>query len=136
MKKQIFISALLLLLTGWSSIYAEDGSRLWLRFDNVSKPATITGVKGTAMTELQTYWQGDPVVLKKQKSLAHDGYTIKYQDGKIVISASTDAGLLYGAYHLLRLQETGQSCNQLNISEQPVYDLRILNHWDNPNGTV
>jgi alpha-glucuronidase len=136
MKKQIFISALLLLLTGWSSSYAEDGSRLWLRFDNVSKPATITGVKGTAMTELQTYWQGGPVLLKRQKGIAKDGYTIKSQDAKIVITASNDAGLLYGAYHLLRLQETGQSCNQLNISEQPVYDLRILNHWDNPNGTV
>ena len=136
MKKQIFISALLLLLTGWSSSYAEDGSRLWLRFDNVSKPATITGVKGTAMTELQTYWQGGPVLLKRQKGIAKDGYTIKSQDTKIVITASNDAGLLYGAYHLLRLQETGQSCNQLNISEQPVYDLRILNHWDNPNGTV
>ena len=136
MKKQIFISALLLLLTGWSSIYAEDGSRLWLRFDNVSKPATITGVKGTAMTELQTYWQGGPVLLKRQKGIAKDGYTIKSQDTKIVITASNDAGLLYGAYHLLRLQQTGQSCDQLNISEQPAYDLRILNHWDNPNGTV
>ena len=136
MKKQIFISALLLLLTEWSSSYAEDGSRLWLRFDNVSKPATITGVKGTAMTELQTYWQGGPVLLKRQKGIAKDGYTIKSQDTKIVITASNDAGLLYGAYHLLRLQQTGQSCDQLNISEQPAYDLRILNHWDNPNGTV
>ena len=136
MKKQIFITALLLLLTGWSTAYAEDGSRLWLRFDTVSKPATITGVKGTAMTELQTYWQGGPVVLKKQKGLTRDGYTIKYQGGKIVISAANDAGLLYGAYHLLRLQQTGQSCDNLDISEQPAYDLRILNHWDNPNGTV
>ena len=136
MKKQIFISAFLLLLTGWSSIYAEDGSRLWLRFDTVSKPATITGIKGTAMTELQTYWQGGPVLLKRQKGIAKDGYTIKSQDTKIVITASNDAGLLYGAYHLLRLQQTGQSCDQLNISEQPAYDLRILNHWDNPNGTV
>jgi len=136
MKKQIFISAFLLLLTGWSSSYAEDGSRLWLRFDTVSKPATITGVKGTAMTELQTYWQGGPVLLKRQKGIAKDGYTIKSQDTKIVITASNDAGLLYGAYHLLRLQQTGQSCDQLNISEQPAYDLRILNHWDNPNGTV
>ena len=136
MKKQILISALLLLLTGWSTAYAEDGSRLWLRFDAVNTPATITGVKGTAMTELQTYWQGGPVVLKKQKGLARDGYTIKYQGGKIVISAANDAGLLYGAYHLLRLQQTGQSCDNLDISEQPAYDLRILNHWDNPNGTV
>ena len=88
------------------------------------------------MTELQTYWQGGPVLLKRQKGIAKDGYTIKSQDAKIVITASNDAGLLYGAYHLLRLQETGQSCDQLNISEQPTYDLRILNHWDNPNGTV
>ena len=136
MKKRIFISALLLLLTGWSSCYAEDGSRLWLRFDNVSKPATITGVKGTAMTELQTYWKGGPVLLKRKKGLTNDSYTITSQKGKTVISAANDAGLLYGAYHLLRLQQTGQSCDNLDISEQPAYDLRILNHWDNPNGTV
>ena len=136
MKKQIFISAFLLLLTGWSSSYAEDGSRLWLRFDNVSKPATITGVKGTAMIELQTYWKGGPVLLKRKKGLTNDSYTITSQKGKTVISAANDAGLLYGAYHLLRLQQTGQSCDNLDISEQPAYDLRILNHWDNPNGTV
>ncbi len=136
MKKQIFISAFLLLLTGWSSSYAEDGNRLWLRFDNVSKPATITGVKGTAMTELQTYWKGCPVLLKRKKGLTNDSYTITSQKGKTVISAANDAGLLYGAYHLLRLQQTGQSCDNLDISEQPAYDLRILNHWDNPNGTV
>ena len=114
----------------------EDGSRLWLRFDNTGTMATITGVKGTAMTELQTYWQGGPVVLKRQKGLARDGYTIRSQGGKTVIAASDDAGLLYGAYHLLRLQQTGQRCDQLDISEKPFYDLRILNHWDNPNGTV
>ena len=113
-----------------------DGSRLWLRFDNVSKPATITGVKGTAMTELQTYWKGGPVLLKRKKGLTNDSYTITSQKGKTVISAANDAGLLYGAYHLLRLQQTGQSCDNLDISEQPAYDLRILNHWDNPNGTV
>ena len=140
--KRILISMLVLLMAGWSTAYGEDGSRLWLRFDAVSKPATITGVKGTAMTELQTYWQGDPIVLKKQKGIARDGYTIKYHDGKITISASTDAGLLYGAYHLLRLEHTGKSCaydsngKDLDIKEEPFYDLRILNHWDNPNGTV
>ena len=136
MKKQIIISALLLLLTGWSTAYAEDGSQLWLRFDTVSKPATITGVKGTAMTELRTYWKGGPVLLKRKKGLTNDSYTITSQKGKTVISAANDAGLLYGAYHLLRLQQTGQSCDNLDISEQPAYDLRILNHWDNPNGTV
>ena len=135
--KRIFIFTLVLLVAGWSvAATDEDGSRLWLRLDPASSAVAITGVKGTAMTELQTYWQGGPVVLKKQKNLARDGYTIKSQGGKTVIAASSDAGLLYGAYHLLRLQQTGKSCSNLDISEQPVYDLRILNHWDNPNGTV
>ena len=143
MKKQNFIMALFLLLAGWSAAYGEDGSRLWLRFNNVQTTAAITGVKGTAMTELQTCWQGGPVVLKRQKGIAKDGYTIKSQDGKTVIAASTDAGLLYGAYHLLRLQQIAESgvyfnlsMDHLDISEKPFYDLRILNHWDNPNGTV
>ena len=95
------------------------------------------------MTELQSYWQGGPVILKRQKGLPKDGYTIKSQGGKTVISAANDAGLLYGAYHLLRLQQISengvyfdQSMDHLDITEKPFYDLRILNHWDNPNGTV
>ena len=135
MKATLF-SVLLLLMTGWGSAYSEDGSRLWLRLDANGTSATVTGVKGTAMTELQTYWQGGPVVLKRQKGMAKDGYTIKSQGDKTVIAAANDAGLLYGAYHLLRLQEMGQQGGSLDISEQPAYDLRILNHWDNPNGTV
>ena len=135
-KKANIILTLFLLLAGCAAVYGEDGSRLWLRFDTTNTPASVTGVKCTAMTELQTYWQGGPVVLKRQKGMAKDAYAIKSQGGKTVIAAANDAGLLYGAYHLLRLQQTGQSCVNLDIREQPAYDLRILNHWDNPNGTV
>ena len=135
--KRLLISTLILLMTGWSVASAEDGSRLWLRLNPVNTITTVTGVKGTAMTELQTYWQGEPIMLKRQKGLPKDGYTIKKQDGKIIISAANDAGLLYGAYHLLRIQETGVGSQEtLDIKETPAYDLRILNHWDNPNGTV
>ena len=133
--KKMMISALIVLLAGWSVASAEDGSQLWLRLSPAKTAATVTGVKGTAMAELQTYWTGGPVVLKRQKGLAPDAYTIKSQDGKTLISAANDAGLLYGAFHLLRLQETGQT-DGLDIKETPAYDLRILNHWDNPNGTV
>ena len=136
MTKRILIFLLVVLTTGWSAAYGEDGSQLWLRLDKVSNPTMITGIKGTAMTELQTYWKGGPVVLKRQKGLARDGYTIQSLGGKTVIAAANDAGLLYGAYHLLRLQQAGQPTDQLDIREQPFYELRILNHWDNPNGTV
>ena len=132
------ISALLLLMAAWSMAATsnEDGSRLWLRLEKANTTATVTGVKGTAMTELQSYWQGGPVVLKRQKGMGKDAYTIKSQNGKTVIAAGGDTGLLYGAFHLLRLQQTGQQTTALDISEQPAYELRILNHWDNPNGTV
>ena len=143
--KRTLISALVLLFAGciYAATSGGDGSSLWLRFDTAKTTSTITGVKGTAMTELQAYWQGGPVILKRQKGLPKDGYTIKSQGGKTVISAANDAGLLYGAYHLLRLQQISengvyfdQSMDHLDITEKPFYDLRILNHWDNPNGTV
>ena len=143
--KRTLISALVLLIAGLSTAATsgEDGSRLWLRLDPAKTTSTITGVKGTAMKELQTYWQGGPVILKRQKGLPKEGYTIKSQGGKTVISDASDIGLLYGAYHLLRLQQMAESgrsfdgsMEHLNISEKPFYDLRILNHWDNPNGTV
>ena len=136
--KKLLISTLVFLISGWSvaATNGEDGSRLWLRLNSSSTTANVTGIKGTAMTELQNYWQGGPVVLKRQKGMAKEGYAIKNQGGKTIITAASDAGLLYGAYHLLRLQATGQPTASLDINEKPFYDLRILNHWDNPNGTV
>ena len=136
--KRIMISALMLLVAVWSvaATANEDGSRLWLRMEKSGTTATVTGVKCTAMTELQSYWQGGPVVLKRQKGMPADAYAIKSEGGKTVITAANDAGLLYGAFHLLRLQLTGQATTGLDIREQPAYDLRILNHWDNPDGTV
>jgi alpha-glucuronidase len=132
------ISAFMLLVVVWSMAVTnnEDGSRLWLRLEESNTTATVTGVKCTAMTELQNYWQSGPVVLKRQKRMPADAYTIRSEGGRTVITAANDAGLLYGAFHLLRLQQTGQALTGLDIREQPAYDLRILNHWDNPDGTI
>ena len=128
----------MLLVAGWSVAAPknEDGSRLWLRMEKSGTTAVVTGVKCTAMTELHSYWQGGPVVLKRQKNMPVDAYSIKNVGEKTLITAANDAGLLYGAFHLLRLQQTGQATTGLDIREQPAYDLRILNHWDNPNGTI
>jgi len=114
---------------------AEDGSRLWLRFEGKGT-ASVNGVKCLAAEELRTNWQGAPVVLRRQKGLPREGYRIVAGADGVEIAASTDAGLLYGAYHLLRLQQTGAASGALDISENPAYDLRILNHWDNPDGTI
>ncbi|MDR0431559.1 MAG: alpha-glucuronidase [Tannerellaceae bacterium] len=126
---------------------AEDGSRLWLRAGQDASATVVANKQSpliaTAMEELQHQWRGGKVhlTLRSEKALRNllgkDGFRITGHTAKEVhIQASGETGLLYGAYHLLRLQETRQLPDELNITESPAYDLRLLNHWDNLNGTI
>jgi len=54
----------------------------------------------------------------------------------IVISSSSDIGVLYGVFHLLRLLQSNANINTLNINSSPALQLRLLNHWDNLNRHV
>ncbi len=54
----------------------------------------------------------------------------------IIITANSDIGLLYGAFHLLRLIQTQQNIDNVNILSVPELRYRLLNHWDNLNRTV
>jgi alpha-glucuronidase len=67
---------------------------------------------------------------------SNQGFLIKSNGNRICIGGKTDKGVLYGVFHLLRLIQTGQCINNLNVVENPAYDLRILNHWDNPDRSV
>ena len=108
---------------------AEDGHQLWLRQQPINK-AKVTGPECMAAQELRAYSKQD-VTLKLDASMKQDAYCIKVnsEQGKVnsVISAKNEIGLLYGAYALLRGETTGS---------EPFYKLRILNHWDNLNGTI
>ena len=134
------------------SVYAEDGSALWLRYSTGAK-AIIMNKKQSptlniAVSELRNFWQGGiPITLEIQKNkelraLGNDGYIIRAsKDGNhLTINSSGEQGILYGTYHLLRLQATGQlsesTLKSLNVSEKPDYRIRILNHWDNLDGTI
>ena len=101
---------------------AEDGSLLWLRYQPVNK-AKVTGPDCLAAEELRTYYQGETATLTLDPKMTDDAYRISGS----TITAKNELGLLYGAYALLR-GESGYSA--------PYWKLRILNHWDNPNGTV
>ncbi|NBW37531.1 MAG: alpha-glucuronidase [Cytophagia bacterium] len=72
--------------------------------------------------------------------LGKEGYTLQsITQGKqniIVIAAQEDIGVLYGVFHFLRLLQTEQNIQQLNITEVPKIKLRVLNHWDNLDRTV
>jgi alpha-glucuronidase len=137
MKRIIF--SVLLLSTSFLA-KAEDGHQLWLRPHqaapvNVVTTARNSAVLATARQELQQGWQGNSgatvtLTLKKDKAIKYDGYRISPTG----VQASTEAGLLYGVFELLRRQQTGQTA-QAGLSN-PSYEYRLLNHWDNPDGSV
>ena len=100
---------------------AEDGHQLWLRQQPVNK-AVVNGPACLAAQELRTYSERD-VNLQLDATMAPDAYRISGN----TITAKDATGLLYGAYAWLRGERTGS---------QPFYRLRILNHWDNLDGSI
>ena len=119
MKKLALLILTLFLL---QTVKAEDGHQLWLRYQPVNK-AKVNGPACLAADQLHTYFQGDEATLVIDPTMADDAYNISGN----TITAKNEIGLLYGAYALLR-GEQGYSA--------PYFKLRILNHWDNLNGTI
>ncbi|MGE8424622.1 MAG: alpha-glucuronidase, partial [Sphingobacterium siyangense] len=130
-----------------ATLRSEDGSQLWLRFSKQVKPVgTIQVIKGKstdvtlalAKQELECYWKGGDVILKLDPSRKDlkDGYQISQHENQVYMIAGQSVGILYAVYHLLRLQETGAGIPRSGFVEIPVYDIRVLNHWDNLDGTI
>jgi alpha-glucuronidase len=141
MKYRIF-SLFYIAIVFVTQMAAEDGSHLWLRLP-VNAHAEISAPRQSptlniAVEELQQAWKGAPVrlVIQKDKQLQPEGFRIRHEDNKITLTSPTETGLLYAAYHLLRMQETGQNVVEVQTTENPAYNLRILNHWDNMDRTV
>lgn len=154
---------LILLFTVLTSLHVSaqsDGSQLWLGKQYANSCQVISQLPDDATAkiakqELENNWRGKNVELKIDKSLnlgegyniyarpAQQGDNIQYE---ATITASNPIGLLYGAYELIRLQNTDAyntgSGNQQNFSkaidetEKPKVGLRILNHWDNLDGSI
>lgn len=76
-----------------------------------------------------------PDIKKLLEQTGNEGFVIKtkniFSKKIFVIAANTDAGVLYGVFHFLRLLQTHQSIDSLNIITSPLIKLRLLNHWDN-----
>lgn len=72
--------------------------------------------------------------------LGGEGYAIRTVPGEglgtLVLAAQTDLGLLYGAYHLLRILPVMSAWEPIDVSSRPRIRLRMLNHWDNLDGSI
>lgn len=76
------------------------------------------------------------IIVDPALDLHEDGFMIKDTPQGRQILAKTDVGAMYGKYALQRMERTGKASGVLDIREEPSYDRRILNHWDNLDNTV
>ena len=53
-----------------------------------------------------------------------------------IIAGNSPAGVLYGTFRLIALMQSGTPLKDLSIRQHPRYEFRLLNHWDNLDGTV
>ncbi len=165
---------LLLLVVAAAPSRADDGYRLWLKYDRIAnaterqqyaRAAQFVASPGTsavlraASAELRRGLGGllgqpvpvvaaaggrtGGVVLRvaaqasaQGQPLKPEGYRIFSEKNNLVITGRTDRAVLYGAFALLRQVQTRQPLAGLDLRSNPRINLRLLNHWDNPNGTV
>lgn len=74
------------------------------------------------------------------KEAGNEGFLILSEEinGKqaTIITANSDIGVLYGTFHFLQLLQTGKKIADINLVSSPKIKIRILNHWDNLDGSI
>ncbi len=119
--------------------FAVNGHDLWF---NTTQPlpdtftsSNVTSVSETALNLIAEGMQGTAganfkLKLTRDKALKGDGYRITATG----VEALTANGLLYGAFEYLRCKQANEPIKE--TVSNPSYQLRLLNHWDNLNGTI
>ncbi len=111
-------------------------------------------ITGNAVRELQKAWsemtgaalmlcpgsqeahQAGSIIFRQDEGCGPEGYHVFEEDGNAVIAASTDCGWLYGAFELIHQMQMENPLPGLDVRKEPVMPLRMLNHWDNMDGSI
>ena len=120
-----------------------------------AKTELLSGLEGLLDKKVSSVQSGESLLVTKPSAsrnltptvsaedlgkIGTEGYIIRSTivggTKKIILTANSDIGILYGVFHLLRLLQTHQNIRSLSIISSPKIQLRILNHWDNLNRTV
>lgn len=103
--------------------------------DGISKGTLLVGTPASSKV-----LSGIHAITNEISSLGDEGFLIKTLKVNgipcTVIAARKDMGVMYGVFHFLRLLQTQSDIKELNITQVPKLQRRMLNHWDNLNGTI
>jgi alpha-glucuronidase len=79
----------------------------------------------------------EAIILRRTDVLkTPDAYHLKERDGLISIEANNGRGVLYGVFDLIRRLQCAINLKGLDVIETPDNPLRMLNHWDNMDGSI
>ena len=98
------------------------------------------GLKG--MYGMEPAMEGNPnagvlsLIRKADGRIRKEGYELLEQDGCLQLLAGDEKGLLYGVFHLLRLISMEKDLRGISLLCNPDNPLRMLNHWDNMDGSI
>jgi alpha-glucuronidase len=117
-----------------AALSALLGSRVPVTRHGLTDHALVVGTPASSGLIRQLAWETELM------AAGPEGYVIRQTtvQGRpaIAVASEGDIGALYGMFHVLRLMQTGQTLERLAISERPLVQLRLLNHWDNLDGTI
>ena len=103
--------------------------------DGISKGTLLVGTPASSKV-----LSGIHAITNEISGLGDEGFLIKTLKVNgtpyTVIAARKDMGVMYGVFHFLRLLQTQSDIKELNITQVPKLQRRMLNHWDNLNGTI
>lgn len=138
--KRLLRSILLLTLPAftWQGASARVDSRLWLQYDTPSLETGATA-RERAEAEIKAAGVKTDVAVALDHTLpveSAEAFRINRCGTGLTVTSPSDAGLLYGAFEVIRLNSAGLLDAVTDTIVTPAYSLRILNHWDNLDGTI
>lgn len=125
-----------------SQFIAVNSEHPTLKAASAELQTGLQGLLGKKVALVKTATSAGGVILNVNKNvpfltgISDESFEIYSEKGNIVISSKTETGVLYGAFELLRVIQTGKSLANISIASSPKVKIRMLNHWDNANGTV
>lgn len=122
----------------WQGASARVDSRLWLQYDAPVLPVGASAAE-RAEAEIRAAGVATDVAVAIDRSLpveSPEAFRINRCGTGLTVTSPSDAGLLYGAFEVIRLNAAGMLDAVADTIVSPAYPLRILNHWDNLDGTI
>ena len=110
------------------------GAAVPLNESELQTGAVIVGTAENSALIRDLNWTADLLAMGDEGFLIRSATNAKHR--VTVIASNREIGALYGVFHFLRLMQTSQPIDRLDIAERPALQLRLMNHWDNPDGTI